>query len=107
MTRALFTEWLMELDDDMVKKNRKICLLVDNCSDNHVEGSVLRTSSWCFFQPTAPHSFRPPEQGIIRSAKCAYRKCLIEEMLFNLHLKREKTKSTSSWRLKCSPFNGR
>lgn len=49
MTRALYTDRLMELDSDMVKKNRKICLLVDNCSAHHAEGLVLRNIELEFF----------------------------------------------------------
>lgn len=32
MTRELFTQWLLQLDDAMKKKGRKILLIVDNCS---------------------------------------------------------------------------
>lgn len=92
MTRALFTDWLMERDSDMVKRYRKICLLVDNCSAHHVEGLVLKNIELEFFPANCTSLIQPLDQGIIHSVTCSYRKRLIEKMLFNLQLKRDKNR---------------
>lgn len=89
MTRALFTDWLKELDSDMQKKNKKICLLVDNCSAHHVEDLVLSNIELEFFPPNCTSVIQPLDQGIINSVKCAYRKRVIERILLNIQLKRE------------------
>ncbi|XP_064477015.1 tigger transposable element-derived protein 6-like [Ornithodoros turicata] len=89
MTRALFSDWLRELDRDMKRTGRKICLLLDNCSAHHVEGTKLDNVELQFFPANCTSKIQPLDQGIIHSVKCAYRHRQIERLLFNLHQKRD------------------
>ncbi|XP_037276705.2 tigger transposable element-derived protein 6 [Rhipicephalus microplus] len=83
MTRAIFSSWLQSFDADMRKANRAVCLLLDNCSAHHVD---VQLGNVCvvFFPPNGTSE----NNGVIRSAKCAYRERLIQRLLLNIHMKR-------------------
>ncbi|KAH8025148.1 hypothetical protein HPB51_003990 [Rhipicephalus microplus] len=70
-------------DADMRKANRSVCLLLDNCSAHHVD---VQLGNVCvvFFPPNGTSE----NNGVIRSAKCAYRERLIQRLLLNIHMKR-------------------
>lgn len=88
MTRALFSDWLMQLDEDMVQQNRKICLLLDNCSAHH--GDVqLSNVELEYFPAHCTSLIQPLDQGVINSVKCAYRKRIIQRILLNMQHERD------------------
>ncbi|XP_065667946.1 tigger transposable element-derived protein 4-like [Hydra vulgaris] len=72
MTGDLFTEWVMKLDSFFRAQDRKVALLVDNCSAHpHIEG--LSNINQIFFPPNTTSVLQPMDQGVIRSLKAHYR----------------------------------
>ncbi|XP_065642738.1 tigger transposable element-derived protein 4-like [Hydra vulgaris] len=72
MTGDLFTEWVMKLDSFFRAQDRKVALLVDNCSAHpHIEG--LSNINLIFFPPNTTSVLQPMDQGVIRSLKAQYR----------------------------------
>nr|XP_047142836.1 tigger transposable element-derived protein 4-like [Hydra vulgaris] len=72
MTGDLFTEWVMKLDSFFCAQDRKVALLVDNCSAHpHIEG--LSNINLIFFPPNTTSVLQPMDQGVIRSLKAHYR----------------------------------
>ncbi|XP_065662532.1 tigger transposable element-derived protein 4-like [Hydra vulgaris] len=72
MTGDLFTEWVMKLDSFFRAQDKKVALLVDNCSAHpHIEG--LSNISLIFFPPNTTSVLQPMDQGVIRSLKAHYR----------------------------------
>lgn len=58
MTRELFTQWLLQLDDKMKKKQRKVLVIVANCSAhmanvqlNNMQLEFLPTNCTFLLQP--------------------------------------------------------
>lgn len=86
MTRELFTQWLLQLDDAMKKKGRKILLIVDNCSA-HVVNMRLSNVKLEFLPPNCTSLLQPLDQGIIRCVKAEFRKRLVQRLLINIRLK--------------------
>ncbi|XP_065684412.1 tigger transposable element-derived protein 4-like [Hydra vulgaris] len=72
MTGDLFTEWVMKLDSFFRAQDRKVALLVDNCSTHpRIEG--LCNISLIFFPPNTTSVLQPMDQGVVRSLKAHYR----------------------------------
>ncbi|XP_065642520.1 tigger transposable element-derived protein 6-like [Hydra vulgaris] len=72
MTGDLFTEWVMKLDSFFRAQDRKVALLVDNCSAHpHIEG--LSNINLIFSPPNTTSVLQPMDQGVIRSLKAHYR----------------------------------
>ncbi|XP_064455097.1 tigger transposable element-derived protein 6-like [Ornithodoros turicata] len=89
MTRAIFSDWLKEFNEEMRRKGRKICLLLDNCTAHHIVGLNLPHIELRFFPANSTSLLQPLDQGVIRSVKCAYRERLIQRLLLNLRLQVE------------------
>ncbi|XP_072142740.1 tigger transposable element-derived protein 6-like [Dermacentor andersoni] len=89
MTRDLFSNWLKDLDAEMHKRGRNICLLLDNCSAHHVQDCALSNIELEYFLANCTSLIQPLDQRIINSIKCAYRKQVIERLLLNIELHRE------------------
>ncbi|XP_049514014.1 tigger transposable element-derived protein 6-like [Dermacentor silvarum] len=86
MTRELFTQWLLQLDDTMKKKDRKIILIVDNCSA-HIVNVRLTNVKLEFMPPNCTSLLQPLDQGIIRCVKTEFRMRLVQRLLINIRLK--------------------
>ncbi|XP_012555218.2 tigger transposable element-derived protein 6-like [Hydra vulgaris] len=72
MTGDLFTEWVMKLDSFFRAQDRKVALLVDNCSAHpHFEGRS--NINLIFPPPNTTSVLQPMDQGVIRSLKAHYR----------------------------------
>lgn len=80
MTGVLFTEWLLCIDVDMKKANRKILMFVDNCTTHnnipHFENIKIH-----FLPPNTTSTLQPLDQGIIKHFKTMYRKDIVREVL--------------------------
>ena len=77
MTSSIFCKWLIYLNRDMVKQDRHIALLVDNCSKHPKDcGSELTNVVPYFLSPTVTSLIQPCDMGIIRSLKARYRKSM-------------------------------
>lgn len=86
MTRELFSQWLIKLDEQMRKENRKILLIVDNCSA-HIVNVRLTHVRLEFLPPNNTSLLQPLDQGIIKSVKAEFRKRLVQRFIINLRLK--------------------
>ena len=74
MTSQIFIEWLAAWDSYLTKVNRKILLLVDNCTAHpHVQLEFLPPNTTSLIQPMA--------QGIMKNLKTLYRKELVHMTL--------------------------
>ncbi|KAL0246482.1 hypothetical protein GEMRC1_007694 [Eukaryota sp. GEM-RC1] len=77
MTRALFEEYCVELNNKVSRENRRVVLLVDNVPSHKisVRYSHLRLAFW---SPNTTALLQQLDQGIIRSLKCYYKRGMAE-----------------------------
>lgn len=80
MTADIFQKAIKKWDNELASQNRKILLLVDNCSA-HPDIPVLKNIQMEFLPPNTTSVLQPMDQGVIRSLKCHYRKQLILMLL--------------------------
>ncbi|XP_042899743.2 tigger transposable element-derived protein 4-like [Parasteatoda tepidariorum] len=76
MTSDIFTKFISKWERQLRRENRKIILLIDNCSA-HPEITGLTNIRIEFLPPNSTSVIQPMDQGIIRSFKCHFRKQLI------------------------------
>ncbi|XP_064462141.1 tigger transposable element-derived protein 6-like [Ornithodoros turicata] len=88
MTRDIFARWLRDFDEDMRRRQRKICLFLDNCTAHHVEDLVLSNIKLQYFPANCTSVIQPLDQGVINSVKCAYRNRVLSKMLLDIRLNR-------------------
>nr|XP_037280134.1 LOW QUALITY PROTEIN: tigger transposable element-derived protein 6-like [Rhipicephalus microplus] len=81
MTCDLFVEWLREFDQDMLKQDRRVLLVVENCSTYHVQASLTRAVTLLFLPPNTTSKVQPLELGIICAFKSYYRHRVVERLL--------------------------
>jgi hypothetical protein len=88
MTTQIFSDWLKELNKSMIKRNRKILLLVDNCSA-HVGASDLSFSNVKvkFLPPNTTSKLQPLDQGVIKSFRDHYRRLYLTHLLSVIEVK--------------------
>lgn len=89
MTRTIFQTWLKELDDEIGKQQRKICLFVDECSAHRCSSRRLQNIKLKFFPADSTPVRQPLDQEFMRSLKRAYRQRQLQKLVFNLRLDRE------------------
>ena len=76
MTRVIFNDFLTDLNSRMLKRNKKILLLLDQCSA-HQKDLVFSNIKLLFFPPNTTSKLQPLDAGIIHSLKVNYRKLLL------------------------------
>ncbi|XP_064468534.1 tigger transposable element-derived protein 6-like [Ornithodoros turicata] len=86
MTRDIFALWLRDFDEDMRRRQRKICLCLDNCTAHPVEDLVLSNTELQYFPANCTSVIQPLDQGVINSVKCAYRNRVLSRMLLDIRL---------------------
>ena len=64
MTKLIFEEWMIKLNNDFKKENRKVLMLLDNCS-SHVDLELSNIEIF-FFPPNTTSIIQPLDQGIIK-----------------------------------------
>ncbi|EFA12409.1 Tigger transposable element-derived protein 4-like Protein [Tribolium castaneum] len=73
MTGFLFEKWLLKLDKKFEAENRKVLMLIDNCSAHPPDlQSKLKSIELKFFPSNATSKLQPLDQGIIKNLKCYY-----------------------------------
>ena len=77
MTSVIFTDWLAAWDLCLTRENRKILLIVDNCSA-HPHVSTLENIQLEVLPPNTTPLIQPMDQGIIKNLKTLYRKELVQ-----------------------------
>ncbi|XP_037557867.1 tigger transposable element-derived protein 4-like [Dermacentor silvarum] len=80
MTSELFKDWLHKLDRKFASSNRKVLLLVDQCSA-HMNVPALSAIRVAYLPANTTSVLQPMDQGIIKNVKVLYRKHLLERML--------------------------
>lgn len=90
MDSTLFEEWVRELDEKMEKDNRRIALIIDNCTA-HPEIGGLKAIDIFFLPPNNTSVLQPMDQGVIRSLKAKYRVKVIQKMIEAIDKKKELT----------------
>ncbi|XP_037505595.1 tigger transposable element-derived protein 6-like [Rhipicephalus sanguineus] len=88
MTREIFAKWLCEWDEKLAKANRKVCLVLDNCTAHHT-AAALKNIELLFLPANCTAKIQPLDQGVIMSLKAGYRKRLIDRLLLNMRMKRD------------------
>ena len=82
VTSDIFCEWQDIVNNKMKRPNRKITLLIDNCSANpHVERSNIKL---VFLPPNVTSKLQPCDAGIIQAVKLRYRTKLLRRVAFLL-----------------------
>lgn len=80
MTSSLFSNWLIKWDLEL---NRKIILLVDNCTA-HSNSLSLKNIQIIFLPANTTSLIQPCDQGIIRTLKAYYRRQIREKIINEL-----------------------
>lgn len=80
MVRSLFTEWLSDLNEDLMNADRKILLFIDNCKphENLPEFSHVRVE---YLPPNITSRLQPLDMGTIRCFKALYRRLLVNYVI--------------------------
>lgn len=83
MTEILYGNWLRQLDHKLHCQNRKIVLIVDNCTAHGVIKD-LKAITVEFLPPNVTSTTQPMDQGVIQSFKRNYRKSLLNRVILNI-----------------------
>ena len=84
MTAKLFQDWLRSFDSSLEKQNKKICLLLDNCSAHKIDENELKYIELVYFPPNITSSNQPLDQGIIKNFKHNYRHRVLQKILISI-----------------------
>lgn len=80
MTRAIMTDWLLDMDKRMGLQKRKILLFLDNAG-SHPTGLNLENIKIIFLPPNTTSVCQPMDQGIIKNFKFFYRGLILKHVL--------------------------
>ena len=83
MTSELLIDWLTAVNNNMKKKNRRILLIVDNCSV-HIQDVQMNNIILVFLPPNTTSKLQPCDAGIIQAVKMNYRKKLLWHILIKM-----------------------
>ena len=76
MTKDLFAKFLINFDREMIRENRNVALLMDNCSSHKIDLELFRVKI-IYFPPNTTSLLQPLDNGIIRNLKLHYKKQLL------------------------------
>jgi hypothetical protein len=87
MTREIFRSWLVGINARFRADNRKVLLLVDNCSAHRMDEPPLSNVNVCFLPPNTTAHLQPLDAGIIRAFKAHYKARLLAHVIeqFDAH----------------------
>lgn len=80
MTSQIFEAWLQKWNSKLARCGRKIALFVDNCTA-HPRIQNLEFIELIFLPPNTTSEIQPCDQGIIKTLKTYYRKCMVQSLL--------------------------
>lgn len=80
MTQELFEKWLRRTDKELQKQNRKVLLVLDNCTAHGVVKD-LQAITLEFLPGNTTSILQPLDQGIIKNLKVLYRARVLSRML--------------------------
>jgi uncharacterized protein YeeX (DUF496 family) len=87
MTQDLFRNWLLQLNNRMLKSNKKIVLFLDNLSGHKIDNLPLSNIIIHFYPPNCTSVLQPLDQGIIRSFKSKYRTRVLMQIISKIDFK--------------------
>jgi hypothetical protein len=80
MTSDIFQQYISKWNNELRLKNRKILLLVDNCTVHpHIQD--LSNIKLVFLPPNATSVLQPMDMGIIKSFKGYFRRFLVLQLI--------------------------
>ncbi|KAH9375001.1 hypothetical protein HPB48_006927 [Haemaphysalis longicornis] len=85
MTRNIFSEWLLSINEEMWKAQRKILLIVHNCSA-HLVDVHLSNVRIEYLPPNCAAVLQPLNLGIIQNLKVEYRRRLVQRILIDIRI---------------------
>ncbi|XP_043838999.1 tigger transposable element-derived protein 6 [Dromiciops gliroides] len=91
MTRDLFNEWLTKVDAKMKQAERRILMLIDNCSAHNMLPRLERIQVG-YLPSNCTAVLQPLNLGVIHNMKVLYRGRLLKQILLNLNNNEEKEK---------------
>lgn len=80
MTADLFKRWLTTWDRKLELRNRKVLLIVDNCSAHKMDVE-LKAIELAFLPANTTAILQPMDQGVIKNMKSFYRRHMLERMI--------------------------
>ena len=83
MDGDLFTKWVKELDQKFAAQDRKIALIVNNCSAYHIVDG-LKVIELIFLPPNTTSKTQSMDQGLIRSLKALYHRSIIKHYITSI-----------------------
>ena len=83
MDGDLLTEWVKKLDQKFAAQNRKIALIVNNCSAHHIVDG-LKVIELIFLPPNTTSKTQSMDEGLIRSLKALYRGSIIKHYITSI-----------------------
>ena len=87
MTGPVFDLWLTDWNNNLIRQNRHVLLLIDN-APGHIIGEYSNISIQ-FLPPNTTAKLQPLDQGIIKSTKHNYRTILMTRYLASVESKQE------------------
>ena len=72
LTGDVFKEWLLSFDQEMEGQERKVLLVLDNCSAHQIPAH-LNATDILFLPPNSTSKLQPCDAGIIQNMKVHYR----------------------------------
>jgi hypothetical protein len=75
MTRDIFSNWLLSLNNRFISEKRNILLFLDNCTAH--PAVTLSNIKLVFLPPNTTSNLQPLDMGIIRAVKMGYRRKLL------------------------------
>ena len=88
MTSDIFEKYIKAFDQKMAARNRRILLIIDNCSAHPIINGLLAIRLE-FLPPNTTSRTQPMDQGVIHSFKTHYRKLLLRSRLAALDANRQ------------------
>jgi hypothetical protein len=80
MNSKLFSEWLIDINQLMIKQSRQVLLFLDNAPSHPVD-IQLSNINIVFFPPNTTSVVQPLDQGVIHSFKCHYRRMVVKHII--------------------------
>jgi hypothetical protein len=78
MTANIFEKWLRILNNKFIMNNRRILLIIDNCSAH--PDIQLSNIKLAFLPPNSTSRLQPLDAGIIHAVKVAYRRNFLQHI---------------------------
>ena len=82
MNSEVFGEWLLDINSQFRRRNKKIVLLVDNCPAHKLDAVEARLDfvNVVFLPANTTSIMQPCDAGIIRNFKAGYRKLMLRKI---------------------------